>query len=180
MILQDLETERLILKGISEDDVDFIFQQFSNDDVNRYLFDAEPTQKRQEALEIVQMYTQSRKVTAHRWIIRLKENNTKIGTLGFHFWKPETRTCEIGYDLQPAYWGKGYGKEAVRAMLDYIVPTLELHTITACIYEENIASSALVKSLGFTDSQERKTLRFHGKDYLHHIYKKGVRYEKDQ
>ena len=180
MILQDLETERLILRGISEEDVDFIFQQFSNEDVTRYLFDAEPTQTLQEALEIVQMYTLQKKVTAHRWIIVLKESNTKIGTLGFHIWKRETQTCEIGYDLQPNFWGKGFGKEAVKAMLDYIVPTLQLNTITACIYEENIGSSALVKSLGFTDSLERRTERFRGKEYLHSIYKKGVRYETDQ
>ena len=179
MILHDLETDRLILKCISDDDVDFIFQQFSNDDVNRYLFDAEPTQSLQDALEIVQMYNQQKKITAHRWIIVLKENNTKIGTLGFHIWKPEARTCEIGYDLQPSFWGKGYGKEAVKAMLDYIVPTLELNTITACIYEENTASSALVKSLGFTKSQEQRTERFRGQEYLHSIYRKGVRYEKD-
>ena len=179
MILQDLETERLILRGISEEDVDFIFQQFSNEDVTRYLFDAEPTQTLQEALEIVQMYTLQKKVTAHRWIIVLKESNTKIGTLGFHIWKRETQTCEIGYDLQPNFWGKGYGKEAVKAMLDYIVPTLELNSITACIYEENIASSALVKSLGFADSQEQRTELFRGQEYLHSIYRKGVRYEKD-
>lgn len=180
MTLHDLQTERLILKGISEEDIDFIFQQFSNDEVNRYLYDAEPTKTRQDAEDIMHMYTQQKETKAYRWIITLKSDNTKIGTLGFHIWKRETQTCEIGYDLQPNFWGKGYGKEAVKAMLDYIVPTLELNSITACIYEENIASSALVKSLGFADSQEQRTERFRGKEYLHSIYKKGIHYETDQ
>ena len=38
----DLVTERLLLRCIGEDDAAFFYRQFSNDDVNRYLYDAEP------------------------------------------------------------------------------------------------------------------------------------------
>ena len=38
----DLNTERLFLKCISYDDADLFYKEFSNDDVNRYLYDAEP------------------------------------------------------------------------------------------------------------------------------------------
>lgn len=41
MIFHDLETDRLILRSISEADRDFIFREFSDDDVNKYLYDAE-------------------------------------------------------------------------------------------------------------------------------------------
>ena len=174
MILHDLQTERLILKGISEEDIDFIFQQFSNDEVNRYLYDAEPTKTRQDAEDIVHMYTQQKEIKAYRWIITLKSDNTKIGTLGFHIWNRETSSCEIGYDMQPHYWGKGYGKEAVKAMLEYIGPTLKLQTVTACIYKDNAASLALAQSLGFTNSGEQKMFPFHGEEYWHNIYKREL------
>ena len=42
MFFRELETDRLFLKNISPVDRDFIFTVFSNDDVNRYLYDAEP------------------------------------------------------------------------------------------------------------------------------------------
>jgi hypothetical protein len=42
MLFTCLNTERLLLKNIAEDDKEFIFSQFSNDSVNRHLFDAEP------------------------------------------------------------------------------------------------------------------------------------------
>ena len=38
----DLETNRLLLKNISYDDAQFFYKEFSNDDVNRYLYDVEP------------------------------------------------------------------------------------------------------------------------------------------
>lgn len=37
-----LETNRLILKNLDYEDRDFLFSQFSDESVNRYLFDAEP------------------------------------------------------------------------------------------------------------------------------------------
>ena len=42
MLFKELETDRLILKNISPEDNEFIYTLFSNDQVNKYLFDAEP------------------------------------------------------------------------------------------------------------------------------------------
>jgi RimJ/RimL family protein N-acetyltransferase len=42
MLFNNIETDRLVLKNIAIDDRNFIFSQFSDDVVNRYLFDAEP------------------------------------------------------------------------------------------------------------------------------------------
>ena len=42
MFFCDLETDRLLLKNISSEDRDFVFNHFSNKVVNRYLFDEEP------------------------------------------------------------------------------------------------------------------------------------------
>ena len=53
MLFHDLETERLRLRNLSKEDTDFIFRQFSDDDVNRYLFDAEPFTDRKEAEALV-------------------------------------------------------------------------------------------------------------------------------
>lgn len=45
----DLDTERLLLKCISYDDAEFFYKEFSNDDVNKYLYDAEPCTSVDEA-----------------------------------------------------------------------------------------------------------------------------------
>lgn len=44
-MFRDLETERLLLKNICHEDDAFFYKQFSSDEVNRYLFDAEPISK---------------------------------------------------------------------------------------------------------------------------------------
>ncbi|NLY48684.1 MAG: hypothetical protein GX918_02790 [Clostridiales bacterium] len=45
----DLETERLLLKCIGRDDAEFFYKQFSNDEVNQYLYDTEPCNSVEQA-----------------------------------------------------------------------------------------------------------------------------------
>lgn len=47
----DIETERLYLKCIGHDDVEFFYKQFSDDEVNLYLYDTEPCSSMEQAQE---------------------------------------------------------------------------------------------------------------------------------
>ena len=111
MLFKALETERLILKNISFDDRDFIYDQFSNASVNQYLYDAEPLVDIQGADEIIEFYLQPEPRAQHRWILMTKAG-TKIGTCGFHCWNSSKGVCDIGYDLNPNFEGEGYMTEA--------------------------------------------------------------------
>ena len=61
MLFHEIETERLLLKNISYEDREFILNEFSNNSINRYLFDAEP-------LNIVaQLSRQKSKISIMNW-----------------------------------------------------------------------------------------------------------------
>ena len=83
-MFKELETEWLWLKNICYEDVEFIFEQFSNDDINRYLYDAEPMKELFEAQELIDFYTVSEPRYQHRWILVRKSDGVKLGTCGFH------------------------------------------------------------------------------------------------
>ena len=83
-MFKEIETERLWLKNISDEDIEFIFEQFSNDDINRYLYDAEPMKEVSEAQELIDFYTVSEPRNQHRWILVRKSDGVKLGTCGFH------------------------------------------------------------------------------------------------
>ena len=82
----DLNTDRLFLKCISYDDADFFYKEFSNDDVNRYLYDAEPCTSVNEAKQWIDFYLEVEPRNQHRWIIVLSDTGESIGTCGFHCW----------------------------------------------------------------------------------------------
>lgn len=56
----------------------------------------------------------------------LKENGEKIGTCGFHRWNRETGEIEVGYDLQPSYWRKGYTTEALTSIMKFAVEEMKV------------------------------------------------------
>ncbi len=170
MFFQDIETERLMLKSISTDDRDFIFKQFSDDDINRYLYDAEPMTSVEEADEIIEFYMQPEPRGQHRWVIIDKASGEKIGTCGFHCWNREEGSVEMGYDLQKAYWGKGYMTEALKAVLAEYIDKMGVSAVYAHIYTENERSIKLAQKLGFAFSGKTTVYNFRGEDYLHNVY----------
>ena len=170
MLFRELETERLQLKNISAQDRDFILKQFSTDAVNEYLFDAEPFQELWEADELIEYFTQPEPRTLHRWILVLKDDGEKIGTCGFHNWDRENSRAEIGYDMQPDFWGKGYMSEAVKTILTFAKDEMKLKRIDADIYPENFRSVRLAERYGFRFNGETRVFVFRGEEYLHRVY----------
>lgn len=170
MFFYELETERLLLKNISYEDREFIFNQFSNESINRYLFDAEPLKSLEEADEIIYFYLQPEPRLQHRWILVLKSNGAKIGTCGFHCWDETSKCVDIGYDLQEAYWGQGLMSEAIRAMIDFAKSKMKVSQIHAHIYVDNVKSINLAERFGFTFNGQTEICLFRNKEYLHHIY----------
>lgn len=166
----DLATKRLILKNIGYDDTDFFYKQFSDNEVNRYLYDAEPFSSIHEAEKWISFYLHEEPRNQHRWIIILKESNEKIGTCGFHCWNRETGEVEIGYDLQPAHWRKGYSYEALSEIIRFAREEMKVSKIYAHISVDNIASVKTAEKLGFERTGRQYHEVFRGSEYLHDIY----------
>jgi len=165
-----LETDRLLLKNISLDDTGFIFSEFSDDDVNEFLYDEEPMTDEKEAVDLINFYTCPEPREQHRWILIRKSDHVKIGTCGFHCWDRVHSAIEIGYDMKKPYWGNGYMQEAVSAMIHFAKEDLKIKTLKAHIYEHNIRSMCLAEKQGFIFSGETIVYNFRGEEYLHKIY----------
>lgn len=169
MLFNDIETERLILKNIAIDDRNFIFSEFSDDVVNRYLFDAEPLTDIEGADEIIAFYIQPEPRLQHRWIIVRKSDEIKMGTCGFHCWNQKDCKVEVGYDIKEEFWGNDYMQEAMKEIITFAADEMHIKEISACISIDNQRSIRLVKNLGFVLSGSSYEL-FRDKKYLHNIY----------
>jgi ribosomal-protein-alanine N-acetyltransferase len=167
---KDFTTPRLVLKNISIEDTDFILNEFSNPDVTKYLFDADPFQTPDEAREMIDWYNNDF-LDHNRWVIFNKETGLHLGTCGFHNWNIRDNRADIGYDLLPEYWGKGYMSEALPKAIEFAFDTMNLHRICAITYTENTSSMKLLARMGF---QKEGLLRghhfFQGKYYDHFLF----------
>jgi RimJ/RimL family protein N-acetyltransferase len=70
-------------------------------------------------------------------------------------WTNATGMIRLGIG-DPADWRKGYGREALRLVLQYSLSELNLHRLTAMIPEYNQPALALFHSFGFVDEVRRR------------------------
>jgi len=147
--LPSLFTERLVLRGLMERDIDALFAIFSDPEVMRY-WNAPAMVERTEAVALLKRVQVSfAQRTAFRWGIARRADDQIIGTCSLFHFEEESWRAEVGYALGQPYWGQGYIQETLRAVLDYGFATLNLHRIEAEIDPENSASVRAVERLGF-------------------------------
>ncbi|MGG0187137.1 GNAT family N-acetyltransferase [Bacillus rhizoplanae] len=144
-----LETERLILRELIEDDAQGILNCFSNEDVLRY-YGQNPLTDLEQVKNIIRNFLNNYKEKRGiKWGIEIKEIEGIIGTIGFHDWSSEHKRAEIAYALLPEHWGNGYATESVLKVVSYGFTELELTRIGAVVFTENKASNVLLEKLGF-------------------------------
>ena len=63
-------------------------------------------------------------------------------------WAAENVDIELGYVLDPRFWGQGYGTEAVRVVFEYSCNVLDLQRIVSYIRPDNRPSIGLATKMG--------------------------------
>ncbi|KIL48502.1 GNAT family N-acetyltransferase [Jeotgalibacillus soli] len=148
-MIPTLETKRLLLREISKEDAGSIFSCFSKEDVTRY-YGQETLNNIEQAEAFVDFFLNSYKdKRGVRWGIKLKGHQGIIGTIGFNAWSPKHKRAEIGYEIHPEHWRKGYTFEAVSRIIQYGFDEFGLTRIGAVVFMENEASIKLLTKAGF-------------------------------
>lgn len=146
-----LETERLLLRRITLDDVEDIFAYGSIEEVTRYVT-WDPHRTLSDTMEFVQFilnqYEYNKQVAP--WGIEYKENGRLIGTINFISWQPKHKSAELGYVISPDYWGKGISTEATKKVIEYGFENMDLVRIQARCLVGNIGSSRVMEKAGMT------------------------------
>jgi RimJ/RimL family protein N-acetyltransferase len=94
-----------------------------------------------------------------------------IGDCALHALVGNAREVEIGFTLAPAHHGKGYAREAVACLLDYIFGSLDKRRAIAITDARNTASIAVLERLGFVrDPAPREPVMFKGEPCDEHLY----------
>ncbi len=142
-----IETERLVLREITLDDKEAMFQLHSDLDVQRYT--GEPIVESIEEMErVIQIRIDNYKKYGYgRWATFLKNEKQFIGWAGLAY-LPEFNEIDLGYRFLPKYWGMGYATEASRAILTYGFEKFKLKRIIAIAMKENKASMRVMEKIG--------------------------------
>jgi ribosomal-protein-alanine N-acetyltransferase len=144
-----LETKRLVLRELSENDCSTLYKIYSDENILKY-YGVEAFSSESDAINLISAYNEKLKSNQSiRWGIELKETGELIGTCGFHLINSKHRRAELGYELLPKFWRNKYSSEALIKIIDFAFNELCLIRIGAIVFLENDASLNLLYSLGF-------------------------------
>ncbi len=162
-----IETERLVLRKISESDIQAIFEYCSDPNVAMHTT-WEPHKNVDDSVKLVEYAKNNyQRGLCEPLAITLKSNpEILIGTVGW-FWNSEKhQSIEIAYALSPKYWGQGVVVEACRGLINYAVNNFKIHRITSRCRPENTASSRVMEKLGMKHEGTQTKLMFVKGQYI--------------
>ncbi|HVG12336.1 MAG TPA: GNAT family protein [Flavisolibacter sp.] len=145
---QMIQTDRLLLKGISPAVIHDLFLN-SSEEVIKAFFGVDE----KGYLHYKEMHEKG--MDTHRFslfffLIIERSTNIPIGECGFHTWNSTHRRAELFYLLRnDTHKRKGYMKEALPHVISHGFEVLHLHRIEALIDEANTPSLKLLRGTGF-------------------------------
>jgi len=164
-----LRSERLLLRRPVTADAPAFFKAFSDEEVMRH-FNRDAMQQLEEAEKLLTLFeTVFQRGDGIRWAIVPLGAHEPAGSIGFHTPDPKHPfQGEIGYELQRAFWGKGYATEAIGLIAPFGLHELGLERIQARTMTNNPASARTLEKNGF---RFEGLLRKHGwwKNQLHDL-----------
>jgi RimJ/RimL family protein N-acetyltransferase len=146
-----LTSNRLLLREWHDDDLEAFARLVENPVVMEHLL----PMKDRAAIDAMAQHIRDH-FTEHGFgylVVELPSISSFIGMVGLvrvtyaaHF----TPAVEIGWRIDPAYWGKGYATEAAALALDDGFDRLKLQEIVALTVPTNIRSRQVMDRLGMT------------------------------
>ncbi len=165
-----LETKRLILREMTQDDFPALCKILQDKDV-MYAYEHAFSDDEVTAW-LTKNLKRYKKDGFGLWAVILKESGEVIGQCGLTLQDigNQKKVLEVGYLFQKAFWHKGYATEAAIACKNYAFETLGAKEVFSIIRDSNIASQNVAKRNGMTISG-KIVKHYYNMDMPHLLFK---------
>ncbi|OVE56529.1 GNAT family N-acetyltransferase [Chryseobacterium mucoviscidosis] len=144
-----LETERLLIRDLTLDDKQAIFNYRSDAEANKFQGWIPETLKDVEQFIERNNKEFNQPESWYQVLITEKDTKAVIGDIGIHFFGAENLQVELGITLNKDFQGRGYASEALKGVINFLFSDLKKHRIMASVDPENIDSLKLMERIGF-------------------------------
>ena len=145
-----LYTERLILRRIERRDIDDIFEYSHNAETSKFLL-WYPHEKKSDTVYYYKAVDKRYKSGEFfDWAVVEKASGKMIGTCGFTSICERDDKAEVGYVINPSFWGQGYASEALVRVIEFGFSDLGLERIEAKYIIGNDRSRKVMEKCGMS------------------------------
>ncbi|MCY4582724.1 MAG: GNAT family protein [Chloroflexi bacterium] len=162
-----LETPRLVLREYTEDDCAAVLAYQNDPRYLRYY----PWEDRtpEDVQRFVRTFIDWRSESPRRRFqlaVLLRGSGALIGSGGVRRKPDDDSEADIGFELTPEHWGRGYATEAATAMATFAFRELGVLRLSSWCIAENAASARVLEKLGMSlEGRLAAAERFKGRDW---------------
>jgi RimJ/RimL family protein N-acetyltransferase len=145
-----LETERLLLRTMCEDDAPFYLELVNDPSWIEHIGDKGIRTLDQARAAIVAGPMRMQRLLGYSlYLVERKADGAPLGLCGLIL-RDTLPGTDIGYALAPRHWGQGYAHEAASAIVEHARHKLGLARLFGIASPANAASIALLEKLGLS------------------------------
>lgn len=161
-----IETPRLLIRQITHDDLEGMYELDSDPEVHRFLGNQPHTSREQSVLMIDSLLKQYAELGIGRWAMIEKSSGEFMGWTGLKLIKEPINGrmdhYDLGYRLIRRFWGMGYATESAKASLDYGFNTFDVSHIYGIADIRNLASIHVLQKTGL---KRKEVFEFYGRPH---------------
>ncbi|MBE7021824.1 MAG: GNAT family N-acetyltransferase [Ruminococcaceae bacterium] len=144
--MQTITTERLVLRGFCEADLEQLHAYCIKPDVGSHA-GWKPHETIEDSKRILREFI----TCGYIWAITERKSGRVIGSCGLHpdFKRMNDGARMLGYVLDDTYWGRGYMTEAAMALIRHGFQDMQLDIIGVYHFRDNMRSKRVIEKCGF-------------------------------
>ncbi len=156
-----LETVRMILRPISVEEAEVVFNGWTSDEeVARFMRWSIHTSVN-ETRAWLEYENENISDDNYNWGFELKSMSQLIGSGGLTYSR-EHQCYELGCNFMKNHWGNGYATEVTKEILEFAKNVLKVSKVFCCHALENTVSEKIVKKLGFIEGEREFCVKIDG------------------
>ena len=159
-----LETERLRLREYREGDLADHHRLLSDPEVMFYLQDLQTFSLAESKRNLGQaMAAVGETPRVEVFLVIETLAGVYVGGIGYTVKEsnPAGRRVEIGYFTHPASWGRGYAKEALKALVAYAFTHGQVYRVDGSCLADNLPSRRVMEACGLVEEGLKESYQWH-------------------
>jgi RimJ/RimL family protein N-acetyltransferase len=174
------QEQELIIRTIEEQDLERLWEHIYKEESPEWKkWDAPYFEHKQltweEFLNEKELYVQCE----NRWAIEV--NGEIIGTVGYYWEHKPSNWLEMGIVIyDPSYWNGGYGKRAIRILINHLFTTMPLVRVGYTTWSGNERMIKVGEKLGMKMEARIRRVRYYNGEYYDSIRMGLLREEWEQ
>jgi diamine N-acetyltransferase len=145
-----LSGDRVVLRPIERTDLPRLWE-FLEDPEVAVLADLGPIVPT-SLVEYEAKYDERLRETNKDWVaFAIEVDGEVIGECDLHHIHQFTRSCELGIAIGRDFWGKGFGQDAVRTLVDYAFEHLNMNRVGLFVLADDARAVGAYRRAGFVE-----------------------------